>query len=116
MAAILIFHGIIKFPVAPEGAMGLSSLIVTLVALAEIGAGLLLLAGAFAGSMVTRLGALLVLPVMIGAIIRVHWPRWSFTAAEGFPMGGMEFQVLLLLLALFFLIRGNGSSKAESAA
>lgn len=44
---------------------------------------------------------------MLGAIAMVHWPRWSFTSAEGFPMGGMEFQVLLTTLAAYLLVRGN---------
>ena len=119
VAGIFLFHGISKYPPGPM--MGFGSLEMTLVMLAEIGAGLLILVGAFAGSLVTRIGALLSLPVMIGAIAAVHWPRWNFVttwSAEGpgpNPMGGMEFQVLLLLIALFFLIRGNGSASAQPA-
>jgi putative oxidoreductase len=53
-------------------------------------------------------------PVLLGAIVMVHWPRWSFTPAEGFPMGGMEFQVVLLFTALFFLVMGNAGSSRTS--
>jgi hypothetical protein len=46
------------------------------------------------------------LPMLNGVIVLVHGPRWSFTPVEGFPMGGMEIQVVLLG-ALYFLIAGN---------
>jgi putative oxidoreductase len=67
-------------------------------------------AGAFKSDLITRLSGLAIAPVMLGAILLVHWGRWSFTPAEGFPMGGMEFQVVLLLIAVFFLISGNSTS------
>ncbi len=35
------------------------------------------------------------------------WPQWSFVPSESHPMGGMEFQVLLLLTSLYFLVKGN---------
>lgn len=109
VAATFLYHGFSKFPVAPM--MGLGTLEVTVLAIVEITIGLLILAGTFAGSLVTRISALLILPIMIGAIVKTHWPRWSFTPAPPeHPIGGMEFQVLLILVALFFLVRGNGSS------
>jgi putative oxidoreductase len=37
----------------------------------------------------------------------VHWGQWSFVASDSHPMGGMELQVVLLLIGLYFLIRGN---------
>jgi putative oxidoreductase len=46
----------------------------------------------------------------------VHGPRWSFTPAEGFPMGGMEFQVVLLLIAVYFLITGNQQGQSAGSA
>ena len=51
------------------------------------------------------------IPVLLGAIVMVHGPRWSFVPTEAFPMGGMEFQVVLLLLASWFLIVGNGEAR-----
>jgi putative oxidoreductase len=57
----------------------------------------------------TRLAALATIPVLVGAIVMVHWGQWSFVASETHPMGGMEFQVVLLLMALYFVIRGNGA-------
>jgi len=90
--------------------MGLPEFVAYLVVLAELGGGILVLAGGFMNSMVTRLGALATIPVMVGAIVKAHWGRWSFTPAEGFPMGGMEFQTVLILVALYLLIKGNSTA------
>ena len=79
--------------------MGMPVFVLLLVALAETGAGLLILAGGFLQDWVTRLGALLVLPPMLGAVFMVDWAQWNFVASESHPMGGMEFQVFLILVA-----------------
>ena len=109
LASVFLFHGLTKFPNLGGMAemMGLPVAIFTLVALAEAVGGALILIGAFTKDIVTRLGGLLIIPPMLGAISMVHWGRWSFTPAEGFPMGGMEFQVTLLLLGVYFVLRGN---------
>ncbi|MCF7992871.1 MAG: DoxX family protein [Thiohalocapsa sp.] len=110
-ASVFLFHGVGKFADMAGFAamMGLPVFVAWLVALAEVGGGLAVLAG---GSMrrdwLTRLGGLAVVPVMIGAIAMVHWPQWSFVASETHPMGGMEFQVVLLLMGLWFAAVGNG--------
>ena len=44
---------------------------------------------------------------MAGAIALVHWGQWNFVASENFPMGGSEFQVTLLLVSLYFVLKGN---------
>ena len=78
-----------------------------LVALAEFGGGIAIIVGGFTKDWITRLGALSIVPVMIGAITMVHWGQWNFVPSDSHPMGGMEFQVTLLLIALYFVIRGN---------
>ena len=55
----------------------------------------------------TRIGAFLNIPVIIGAITMVHWGRWNFVPTEAYPMGGMEFQAVLLLLLFYLAITGN---------
>ncbi len=45
----------------------------------------------------------------------VHWGRWGIEPAEGFPMGGMEFQVVLLLTALYFVVMGNGAGSSQAS-
>ncbi len=63
--------------------------------------------------LITRLAGLAIAPVMLGAIFMVHWSRWDFAPAEGYPAGGMEFQVVLLLTALYFLVMGNGAGSSQ---
>jgi putative oxidoreductase len=109
LASVFLFHGLGKFPSleAFSAMMGLPVAVTVLVALAEVATGVLVIAGAFGRDWMTRLGAVLAVPVLIGAIALVHFPRWSFTPTEAFPMGGMEFQVVLLFLALYLTLRGN---------
>jgi putative oxidoreductase len=115
LASVFLFHGINKFMGAGIAGfsemMGLPVIVGFLVAVAEILGGIGILAGAFVGAflggVVTRLAALAMIPVLIGAIVMVHWGQWHFMATETHPMGGMQFQVVLLLLALYFLVRGN---------
>lgn len=113
LASVLLFHGVLKL-MNLEGfaqMLPISYLQVVLVALAETGGGLLLLLGGFGSDrladLATRLGAALNIPVVIGAIALVHWGRWNFVPTETHPMGGFEFQAVLLLVMLFLVISGN---------
>jgi len=109
LISVFLYHGLGKFADLNGFAnmMNLPYLIALLVALAEVGGALLLIAGAFGRDFLTRLGALAFIPVMLGAIVMVHAPRWSFVPNESHPMGGMEFQVVLVLIALYFVFKGN---------
>ena len=103
LAATFIYHGWGKFPVdAFSQAMGMPVPMVWAVALAELAAGLMLIAGAFGKEILTRLGALIVIVIMIGAIAMVH-------AKNGFNVmnGGMEFQLLMLVSGLYLAAKGN---------
>ena len=64
----------------------------------------------------TRIGAAMQIPVMLGAIALVHWGRWNFVPTDDFPMGGMQFQVTLALVALYLVITGNGLHHRVSSA
>ena len=46
-------------------------------------------------------------PALIGAIAIVHWGQWNFVPTESHPMGGFEFQAVLLLVSLYLVITGN---------
>jgi putative oxidoreductase len=101
LAATFVFHGAAKFPI--EGPMmGMPVAVVWLLALGEVAAGILLIAGAFGKELLTRLGALIVIVVMVGAIAMVH-------AKNGFNVmnGGMEFQLLMLVTGLYLAAKGN---------
>ena len=74
------------------------------VIIAEVVAGLALLIGAFGKDTLTRLGGLIVIVIMIGAIVMVHGKSgWNVMN------GGMEFQVLMLAVGLYFAARGNNA-------
>ena len=112
LASVFLFHGVGKLVNIGGFAemMGLPYVIAALVTFAEIAAGAGIIVGGLGRELITRLATIAMIPVLIGAIVLVHGPRWSFTPAEGFPMGGMEFQVVLLLGALYFLIVGNATT------
>ena len=112
LASVFVFHGIGKLLDIGgfSQMMGLSTPIAVLVAFAEVAGGIGIIAGAFTKDLITRLAGLAIAPVMLGAIFMVHWGQWSFMASDTHPAGGMEFQVVLLLIALYFAIVGNGAS------
>ncbi len=116
LASVFIFHGIGKAMALGGFAqmMGLPTAVAALVTLAELAGGVGIIVGAFTNDLITRLAGLAIAPVMLGAIFMVHWGRWNFTPAEGFPMGGMELQVVVLFTALFFLVMGNAGLSRTS--
>jgi putative oxidoreductase len=109
LASVFLFHGFGKVADVSGFAemMGLPVLVAGLVTFAEVAGGLGIIIGGFGKELITRLAALAMIPVLLGAIVMVHGPRWNFVPAEGYPMGGMEFQVVLALIATYFLIVGN---------
>ena len=103
LAATFIYHGWGKFPVdAFSQAMSMPVPMVWAVALAELAGGAALIVGAFGKDILTRIGGLIVIVIMIGAIGMVH-------AKNGFNVmsGGMEFQLLMLVTGLYFTAKGN---------
>ena len=121
LGSVFIFHGALKL-MNLEGfaqMLPISYTEVVLVALAETGGGLLALLGGLGNDRIfdvaTRVGAALNIPVIIGAISIVHWGRWNFVPSETHPMGGFEFQAVLLLIMLFLVITGNRSFVSAQA-
>ena len=116
VASVFIFHGLGQFPNlgAMAAMMDMPVVALFLVAAAETLGGALILLGGFSKDWLTRLGALLLAPVMLGAISMVHWGQWSFTVSETHPMGGMEFQVTLVLLLLYLFVKGNGAEPVKA--
>lgn len=113
LAGVFVFHGVLKF-LNLEGfaqMLPISYLEVVLVASAETAGGLLVLLGGFRGDalsdVATRVGAALNLPVMIGAITMIHWGQWNFVPSASHPMGGFEFQAVLVLIMLYVVVTGN---------
>ena len=101
-------HGLSKFPLPPEALIkyfGFSPFLASLVALAELGAGLFLIIGGFikgpVGNLITRASALTITVVMINVFALAH--RDWFVTSKLFTSE----QIFLLIIALYFLIRGN---------
>ena len=113
LAAIFFYHGIQALPMSNEMAesLHLSSTLFTLVVIAEIGGALLILLGGFLYDWMTRLGALFMGVVMIGAMVIVHWGQWSFLPSADHPAGGIEFPLTILVISIYFIIRGNSVNK-----
>lgn len=110
LLSIFLYHGLDKFIGGLGGfaeMTGLPIIIAFLVAAAEVVGSILIFIGGFLPGWVTRLGALLLVPIMLGAIFMVHWGQWHFMATETHPMGGMQFQVMILLFLLYLVIQGN---------
>jgi len=103
LAATFLYHGIGKFPIqAFSEAMGMPVPMVWAVAIAEIIGGAALIIGALGKEVLTRIGGMIVIVIMIGAIGMVHFKNgWNVMN------GGMEFQVLMLAVGLYFAARGN---------
>ncbi len=114
IASVFLFHGLTKFPELAGFAqmMGLPLIVALAVALAEvIGAGLIL-AGGLGPAWFTRLGSILLIPIMLGAIVKVHWGQWSFVPSSTHPMGGFEFQAFIVLI-LGYLLFSRVSQKTN---
>lgn len=111
LASVFLYMGIDKFMGGGieefSQLMGLPMAVAGMVPIVEIIAGILILLGAWAGDLVTRLGALAMLPILLGAIFMEHWGQWHFMATPSHPLGGMMYQVTLLLLALYMMAKGN---------
>lgn len=118
--SVFFYHGVLKFSDLQgfTNMLPISYVGVVLVALANIGS-ILVLIGGFNNDAIadfaTRIGAAFNIPVMIGAIALVHWGRWNFVPTELHPLGGMEFQVTLILVMLYLVITGNRGVAAAPA-
>lgn len=96
------FAGTMQF--FTEG-MGLPYIVALLVVLAESLGAIGLIVGAL-----TRIAALGIASVMLGAILMVHLPHGFFMNWAGKQAGeGFEFHILAIGMALALLVRGGGA-------
>ncbi len=75
--------------------------------LAEITGGILVLSGGFMGGEMTRLGALMLLPVLLVVMYTMRGSDMSFTFSKVHIVGGMEYLLVLFLISLYMLLKGN---------
>ena len=103
-----LFHGLGKFPLPPQKLIdyfGFSPELASFVAISELGAGILLILGGFlkghVGNLVTRFAAGVIVIVMTFAFILAH-SDWFIT-----PKLFMSEQIFLMIIGLYFFIKGN---------
>ena len=99
-------HGLAKFPLPPESLSGfLGSGLASLVAISELGAGIILIVGGFfknpLGNLATRFAGATVVIIMINAFALAH--RDWFITTKLFTSE----QIFLFLIGLYFLFKGN---------
>ncbi|KZD12677.1 DoxX family protein [Oceanibaculum pacificum] len=108
LGAMYLSHGLLKLLVfSPAGtaqffqSLGLPGVLGYLTILAEVGGGLLLLAGVG-----TRIVSAALIPALLGALFLVHADKgWLFSA----PGGGWEYPAFLIATSLVAILLGNGA-------
>jgi putative oxidoreductase len=105
LAATFAYHGWPKLadPGPMADMMGMPAMMIMVLGVVEIGGAALILYGGVGPEWATQLAGLLFAAVMVGAIMMVH-------AANGWnSIGnmGMEFQVLILAVSLYFAVKGK---------
>jgi len=120
LASVFLYHGLTKFPDLGmlSEMMAMPSFMIGTLASMETAAGILILVGGFGPEWATRVAGLIVTMVMLGAISMVHFQNgWnSVNMGMGNEGRGMEFQVTLITIAVFFIITGNASTGLKGRA
>ena len=108
LGVAFIIHGYFKFPLPPAGLVeyfGLSPFLSSVVAISEVGSGVILIISGFIkgplGNLFTRISALTITIIMINVFAIGH-PDWFFTT----KLFTSE-QIFLFLISLYFFIKGN---------
>ncbi len=118
LASVFLYHGITKFPAIGmmSEMMGMPAFMIAMLAIVETLAGILILVGGVGPTWATRTAGAIVAVDMLGAIGMVHLQHgWnSVNMGMGNEGRGMEFQVTLLMIALYFVVVGNAHRTALS--
>ncbi len=109
LASVFVVHGIGNFMNLDgfAAAMHVSSMLALLLVLGEIGGGVLVLTGGFLGGEMTRLGALLLIPVLLMIMFMTQASEMSFTVSKVHVVSGMEYLIVLFLVSVYVLLKGN---------
>ncbi len=118
LAATFLYHGFPKFGMAQGMAdmMGMPVIMIYMLAMMEVAGALLILWGGIGPDWATRIAGLMFTAIMLGAIGMVHFQHgWNSINMDMGNMGkGMEFQVLIMAISLFFTFKGNGANEASA--
>lgn len=100
--------GKLAVPIQSGELLELSVPLVLIVGLIEVLAGLGVVLGGVqkipCAQRITWLSSFAIMPILVGAIALKHWGQWSFVSSATHPLGGMEFQVVLLGIAAYLTI------------
>ena len=109
LASVFLNHGLNKFLNIGQLAwiMKIPAIIIFIMALIEITGAALIIIGAFLKTWVTRLGAVLLIPVTLSAIFILFCGQWGFSTGISHLIGSMQLQVTMLFIELYFLIKPN---------
>jgi len=120
LAAIFFYHAFPKLAMAGAVSqmMGMPAAMVIMLGLVEAGGAVLILYGGAGKEWATRLAGLLFAIVMVGAIGMVHAAYgWNSVNMGTGNMGrGMEFQILIIAVSLFYAFKGNAVNNKNLAA
>ena len=112
LASVFAYHGLTKFPNLEglSGMMGMPVPMIAVLATVETIAAAMIVVGGISKDWMTRLAGLIFVIVMLGAIFMVHLTNgWNSIGNMG-----MEFQVTLLAIGLYFTVRGNDGVEPEA--
>ena len=109
LGSVFVIHGIGNFMnlTGFAAAVHVPYMVGTILVLAEISGGILVLSGSFMEEWMTRMGALLLLPVLLVVMFMVYGADMSFTVSKVHVVGGMEYLFVLILVSLYVLLKGN---------
>ena len=109
LASVFVIHGIGNFMNLAGFAMALhvSSFVALMLVCAEIGGGILVLSGSLLDDRMTRLGALLLIPVLLMIMFMTQAGDMSFTLSKVHVVSGMEYLIVLFLVSVYVLLKGN---------
>ena len=109
LGSVFVIHGIGNFMniTGFEMALNVPHMVGLLLVMAEIAGGVLVLSGGYMSDKMTRIGAMMLIPVMLIVMYLVHWKNMSFTISQVHVVGGAEYLVVLFLVSLYVLLKGN---------
>jgi len=109
LGSVFVIHGIGNFMnlTGFAEALHVPHALALILVLAEIGGGILVLTGGFMEDWMTRVGALMLIPVLLIVMFMVYGTDMSFTVSKVHVMGGMEYVLVLILVSLYVLLKGN---------
>lgn len=109
LGSVFVIHGIGNFMNITGFAttLGVPHMVGLLLVVAEIAGGILVLSGGFMGDKMTRLGALMLIPVLLVVMYTMYWKDMSFTLSKVHVVGGMEYLLVLFLVSVYMLLKGN---------